>query len=343
MVRADPDAETDIAWARAWLAQPAQGCARVVEVRLVESRVHHLYRLTAESRAGARSRYYLKRYGAGILEHWPEGLAHLTDIATAVDGTPGLLPFTIVAADPSRRVVLAAEVPGRVLIRLHRASIVSKKARRAVGEGWHGAGRWLRRLHGYPQPPVVSETRVAEMSADLHALITAWKSEDAAISGLADATAVVVTGLLTQFGGRPVRLVLCHGDVTAGNIMVHGSGVGLIDFDDMRLDMPGIDLSQGRLAINEFGHFSWVRSPGGLGRTLAWKAAFAAGYGRPLPDGAEFWLPHLRNLVLYLLTRTRHRHGLGPRRLVNAVRYRGLLAELRQTLTDVRRGSAAWR
>ncbi len=257
-----------------------------------------------------------------------------------MNSTDGLLPYRIVAADAARGVLLSAEVPGHPLAALHRSSIVWKSARQAARAGWRGAGRWLQRLHARALPPTVSASRAAEIAEDIRTRLALWKAGDPSQATLAEAARRATTEAVRLLGGRPVTVVLCHGDVTAGNIMVYGSSVGLVDLDDLRLDMPGVDWSQALLAMDEFGHVGWAGPRAGV---AAWSAAFAEGYGGPAPAGPEFWLPHLRNLAVYLLTLSRQRHGVGLSRLAVELRYRRLLAELRLTVSAVRHEPASGR
>jgi hypothetical protein len=71
---------------------------------------------------------------------------------------------------------------------------------------------------------------------------------------------------------------------------------------------------------------------------VAWVAAFENGYGQVLPRGPEFWLPHVRNVVMYLLNLSRRRTGVRLARLARELRYRRLIHELEVTVTDVQRG-----
>ena len=221
--------------------------------------------------------------------------------------------------------------------------MVSAAARRRVEAAWRGTGRWLARLHAQRSAPGASPTRVSSLADEILVRVDRWEAADPAGAALAAETRLAVRSAVGQAAGRAVHLALCHGDVTPGNIFVHGEQVGLLDLDDLRVDLPALDLSQARLAIEEFGHLGLPALAGRRARTTAWLRALAEGYGRPLPDGPEYWLPHLRNLVVYLLTLAPQRTGAGAGRLAAELRYRRLAHELGATLSDVQRGRASWR
>ena len=323
--------DSDLAWARERLAEHLPS-ARIEGVHSVTSRLARLHRITVIGEGGRRTRYYLKRCEAERLDRWPEQMTHLAAVANAIDGTDGLLRFRMVAADAAQGLLLTAEVPGRPLSSLHRPSIVRRSARRAAWEGWRGAGRWLGRLHTDAMPPSPSTSRAPEMAQDVSALLGRLGAEDPSQAALAAEAVRAATDVLRMLDGRPVPVGLCHGDVTAGNIIVHGAAVGLVDLDDLRMDMPGLDWSQALLAMDEFGHVGW--SGPGVG-IAEWSAAFAEGYRRPRPIGPEFWLPHLRNLAVYLVTLSRQLRGVSLGRLAVEFRYRRLLRELWTTINAV--------
>jgi Ser/Thr protein kinase RdoA (MazF antagonist) len=332
--RQDNDA---IVWARDTLRQQSGDDFRIDAVRRVTSRLSDLHQLTAVSNAGAQ-RFYLKRYAPGELETRPDRLAHLAAVAAAVDRVPGLLSSRTVAIDVPRGLLLTTAVPGRPLSTLHRSAIFSKATRETASDTWRGVGRWLSRLHHHALEPVVSRSRPAELLQETRARLDVWRNQDPARADVATSAEVGLAILDGRLTDRPVPLVLCHGDVTAGNIMVHGQSVGLIDLDDIHLDMPAVDLSQAWLAIDEFGHSGLGRARFSQARAAAWVAAFENGYGQVLPRGPEFWLPHVRNVVMYLLNLSRRRTGVRLARLARELRYRRLIHELEVTVTDVQRG-----
>ncbi len=101
----------------------------------------------------------------------------------------------------------------------------------------------------------------------------------------------------------------------------------------MRFDMPGLDISQALLELREFGHvFSVIPLP--LFRRSA-ERALMAGYGRPVAGGPEFWLPHLRNLSVCLLTLARKCHNASLDGLSDKVRYHRTVEELRRCVRAV--------
>jgi len=97
--------------------------------------------------------------------------------------------------------------------------------------------------------------------------------------------------------------------------------------------MPGMDLSQGLLEIQEYSRIgSVVAAPGFAARATA---AFRKGYGRGFPEGSEFWIPHLRNLSVMVLTLAGWRTGWGPRRVALELWYRRLIGELRRAVAVI--------
>jgi Ser/Thr protein kinase RdoA (MazF antagonist) len=338
----EPQDDDAIAWAQETLRQQSGDDLRLDDVRRVTSRLAALHQLTAVSSAGVQT-FYLKRYPPGEFETRPDRLSHLAAAAAAVDAVPGLLSFRTVAIDLPRGLLLTAAVPGRPLATLHRSAIFSKATRDTASETWRGVGRWLNRLHRHSVPPVVSGSRAAELLQETRARLDVWRSQDPARAHVAESAQVGLAVLDGQLACQPVTIVLCHSDVTAGNIMVHGQSVGLIDLDDVHLDMPAVDLSQAWLAIDEFGHSGLGRARFSQARAAAWVAAFEDGYGQMLPRGPEFWLPHVRNVVMYLLNLSRRRVGVRLARLATELRYRRLLDELQATLSDVQRGRTSWR
>src|SRR5207244_2605819 len=183
-----------------------------------------------------------------------------------------------------------------------------------------------------------STSRARELADYAIERFESWASDDARRRDVARAAMDSARALVAQLGGRPVTTTLCHGDVSAGNILVGPEGVGLIDFDDLRFDMPAMDLSQALLEIEEFSRAGSAVRLAGLEREST--AAFREGYGRSFPEGPHFWLPHLRNLSVFVLTLARRRGGLGPGQVTTEFRYRWTIAELQRTIaaSAVQRG-----
>jgi Ser/Thr protein kinase RdoA (MazF antagonist) len=157
-----------------------------------------------------------------------------------------------------------------------------------------------------------------------------WSEEEPASARLAHRAEEVVRRLGSALEGSGVTLTPCHGDVTSFNILVGSDGVGLIDLDDFRFDMPAIDFSQALLELDQFSRC------GGVAPLVRFRARarerLERGYGRPIPRGPEFWLPHFRNLSVFILTLARRRSGLGVSRLSNAAHYARLVAELERSM-----------
>ena len=142
-----------------------------------------------------------------------------------------------------------------------------------------------------------------------------WMERDPDRASLAGRAIDAAASLPAMFPG-PVAVALCHGDITAANVRVDGAAAGLIDFDDVRVDMPGLDLSQAELEIEELSRGWLTLRPGAAAQRA--RAALRAGYGAGYVEGPAFWLPHLRNLAVFLTTIAGHRQG--------GLRQRGLTA-----------------
>ena len=135
--------------------------------------------------------------------------------------------------------------------------------------------------------------------------------------------------LVDRLGGE-ADIALCHGDISSANIRVYGQSIGLIDFDDLRMDMPALDLSQAELEIEELSRGWTVIRPAALAAKA--RDALRTGYGAGYPQGPAFWLPHLRNLAVFLTTLAGHRQAGVRARLVPARRYQRTIAELKRTV-----------
>jgi hypothetical protein len=162
--------------------------------------------------------------------------------------------------------------------------------------------------------------------------LASWVQIDPAARSVASQTELALAVLDRYFDGRPVPLVACHGDVSAHNVVV-GDRIGLIDIDDFRFEMAGLDVSQARIEIAEFSRIArLLRFPT---LRIAAERAFRGGYGEPAPTGPDLWLPHLRNLVVRVLTLARKEKGLRPAMLNARFGYTWAIRELRRTVTDV--------
>jgi Ser/Thr protein kinase RdoA (MazF antagonist) len=135
---------------------------------------------------------------------------------------------------------------------------------------WHAVGRALARLHalarsdlpaGFPLPRPTSfpwwqfDAMVADTSGDIDA---------EALAGLETAVARGRRWLELD----PAGLVVCHGDVHPGNVVMSDGGVVLLDWDLMCLAPPGWDHAP---------MMTWAARWGGAAGEYE---ALAAGYGR---------------------------------------------------------------
>jgi Ser/Thr protein kinase RdoA (MazF antagonist) len=326
---------TDIEWCAARLHEHFGGKAVVTDTIDVPSRLARVHRLTVTIGA-ATHHYYLKRYGPeglGLATSPSEHAENVSFISTAFLGKVGVLPYQVIATDAQRGLVLTASMPGRPLGNSHRIWVSGKHERAKALDAWEGVGRWLAVLHWNSQPPRASDSKARELVDYIAERLSSWRLEDLRYSGLAQDATNSARELLSRMAGRPVTTTLCHGDVSLGNIMIDDRWVGLIDLDDLRWDMPGMDLSQGLLEIQEYSRIgSVVAAPGFAARATA---AFKKGYGRSFPEGPEFWIPHLRNLSVMVLTLAGWRTGRGPRRVVLELWYRRMIGELRRTVAVI--------
>ena len=315
------DLSGDLAWAGRALSDHAGAPVTIERVTQLPARTGRLHRLDIAG-GGQAGRYFLKRYTPAAVGSWDEHAGHLRLIAGAVGGDPRLLPYVLAGADAGRHLALAAEVPGAALTR-----------RADQAQVWHAIGRWLARLHAASALPP-SPTRARDVVAYTEPRFRQWMERDPGRAPLARRAIDAAASLPAMFPG-PVAVALCHGDITAANVRVDGAAAGLIDFDDVRADMPGLDLSQAELEIEELSRGWFTVRPRAAARRA--RAALRAGYGAGYVEGPAFWLPHLRNLAVFLTTIAGHRQGGLGQRVLTARRYRRTMAELERTIAAVER------
>ncbi len=323
-----PEGTPLMSWALTQLRTSLGPSAVITEVNLVPARVATLARLRVQSDAGTAA-FYLKqdpdvpREGAP----WPDHCVHLHAVSQAFHQVPGLLPFPLLSADAGLRATLSADVQGDTAWTYYRRSLRSGEARRQMVAMWGGVGRWLSRLHDVQHEPITS-ARAEALGAYVVQRLEGWKAEDPGQTALADAALAAVGRLTRQLTRDGGTATLCHGDVSVGNILTRDGAVVLIDMDDLRVDLPGMDVSQALTEIDEFTRFSSTfRIPGFHAAAVK---AFRAGYASPWPTGPAFWLPHLRNLAVAAITLAPHRQTQ-PRIWTNR-RYRRVIREIRRTV-----------
>jgi Ser/Thr protein kinase RdoA (MazF antagonist) len=319
-VTSTESAAIDLAWAERTLRGRFGSALRMGRVAQLPARTGRLHCLDATLGDQPR-RFFLKHYKPAAVPTWAEHAEHLGLISRTFDSIEGLLGSTLIAADVERNVSLAAEVPGDALSRAVDQSVV-----------WHGIGRWLGALHRSRRSEC-STTHAAKLAAFAEKRFRVWSERDRSMAGLADRAIEAVSQVLPRVGSA-VSTVLCHGDVTIGNIRVQRGAVGLIDFDDVRMDMPAVDLSQAELLLEDLGYVGTVVPIRGAAARA--RAAFREGYGGGYAAGPEFWLPHLRNLSVFLLTLAERRRESLWHRLNNEMHYRRTVASLERTISDIR-------
>jgi Ser/Thr protein kinase RdoA (MazF antagonist) len=152
----------------------------------------------------------------------PEALAWELDLLELLADAGFTVPRTVPAADGRRTVdgvVVQTWLSGRP----------------PVGDDWRLVERELRRLHGitWPQRPGFASVRdllTAERGGDVD--LTAMPPDDVA---------------RCRAGWRALPEapgVLVHGDPCAANIRIDGGRVGLLDWDETRVDHPHLDLAE---------------------------------------------------------------------------------------------------
>lgn len=155
---------------------------------------------------------------------------------------------------------------------------------------WASVGAIVRRVHelapsdlpaGYPMPSPTSfpwwdfETMLADVGGEI---------DPEALAGLRAAIG------RHRDWGEMSSLVVCHGDVHPGNVLMTGAGPVLLDWDLMCIAAPGWD------------HAMLVTLEQRWGGQRGTYAAFAAGYGRSLADDREtIAFAELRNVAATLM------------------------------------------
>lgn len=310
----------------------------LVAIAPVAARTAAVYRISTTTHV-----YYLKCYRPSTSEsELAERFARLGVAARVADLSPQIAPFRVIGSDVHLRTLLTAAVPGRSLLALHRDISLhfGIGAREAALRGWHGLGIWLGLLHWATQPPASSSSRARELASYTAARLAAWEALDGSSAALAARAREAVSALAALSESRSVVVTLAHGDVSPGNVFV-GSRTAVIDQDDIATDMPGLDVSQALLEAREYGFAGSVVPLFRLGRQA--RAAFLAGYAHPVPAGVEFWLPHLRNLSVQLLTLASRRQDHARDRITETPHYRRAVHELDRSLRviDASSGRAA--
>jgi hypothetical protein len=323
----------NLEWALRRVAEWTHATPTLVDAFKTPSRLAVVHRLTT-SIGGTPRVFYLKEYpAAGIedeREFWPS-LRRLQSASAAFAGNPDLAPLEIVGIDETRRLLLTAAVTGSTMAALHRGWIAPALRMPDIISGWRAAGRWLRTLIT-AIPSYESVDRPSFLLGFTRQRLESWVLSDPPAAQLAAHAGRALDVLQRHFADRSVQLVACHGDVSAHNVVV-GTRVGLIDIDDFRFEMAGLDVSQAHIEIAEFSRIARVLRFPPL--RLAAERAFHAGYGEPSPSGPELWLPHIRNLVVRVLTLARKERGLSASRLNATLSYHWAIGELRKTATDV--------
>jgi hypothetical protein len=323
----------NLEWALRRVQEWTHGTPTLVDAFKTPSRLAVVHRLTT-SIDGTPRVFYLKEYSAGSIEDehefWPN-LKRLQSASAAFGGDPHVAPLEIAAIDETRRLLLTAAVEGPTIADLHHGWIAPAFRMPDIVSGWRAAGRWLRTLIA-ALPSYESVDRPSFLLGFTRQRLEWWVRSDPSAARFAAHAGRALDVLQRHFADRSVQLVACHGDVSAHNVVV-GTRVGLIDVDDFRFEMAGLDVSQAHIEIAEFSRIARILRFPPL--RLAAERAFHTGYGEPSPSGPELWLPHMRNLAVRVLTLARKERGLRPSRLHATLSYRWAIGELRKTATEV--------
>lgn len=226
--------------------------------------------------------YAVKRSAVGVA-HGLHAVAHLS--AHGVPGVP--------AAVPTLDGRMWAEVPGGGEVSVTEWITGEGGWYQVLGERWRAYGELVRAVHAVPaldglpvegwHPVAAAPTRAmdARMSTLDGEIADLWRANSSRILAAVDRTEKLAATV-----DRDVPHVLTHGDPHLGNVIQDDRGVWLIDWDGAAMAPAERDLS--------FFHYGWIAEPQ---MTVADKAAFFAGYGRPPADpGRLAYYLHARAL-----------------------------------------------
>ena len=324
-----PSAEA--AWAESEIRNVRGARWSLASAQPVASRMARVFRLVVTD-GTQRSGYYLKQFSAEGIDDLGLYLQRLKAVSTALQRVPGITPYIVIGYDLERRLLLTQEMSGESILNIHH------RVNRRLGVGaaelidaWRGVGLLLRSLHR-ALPPQTSSLHAAQLGQYTSERFNAWTAVDRTYRTLGRQALETIETVIRLVGHEPVTLVPCHGDVSGYNILVDRT-VGLVDFDDLRFDLPGLDISQSLLDIKHSSRIaSLIPLPGIIRGSTD---ALLTGYDDHIIGGPRFWLPHLRNLSVFLLTLSRRRKGFGPSRLSDELHYRQTIRELENTLIAV--------
>jgi Ser/Thr protein kinase RdoA (MazF antagonist) len=123
--------------------------------------------------------------------------------------------------------------------RRHAGGVVVQRwlaGRSPVAADWPAVAAELRRLHtlteGWPQRPGFRSTA---------ALLVASRGGDVDLRAM---PAAAVTACRRAWAGLSPASAVVHGDPCAANVRVGEAGIGLLDWDEARVDHPDLDLAE---------------------------------------------------------------------------------------------------
>jgi len=130
-------------------------------------------------------------------------------------------------------------------------------------DDWPAVAAMLRQVHavtaGWPQRPGFASTRE---------LLATERGGDVDLSVMPPGAVIACRAAWRRLAGTPEAVV--HGDPSPGNIRVSSNGVGLLDWDEARVDhveldlaeLPGVDLPPARLAAARIAITAWEAANG---------------------------------------------------------------------------------
>jgi tRNA A-37 threonylcarbamoyl transferase component Bud32 len=321
-------------WCELAIRRERGDASQVRRVSLVPSRTGVVYRVDSTNDGPAIRHYFLKQFDEEIgSARLQDRLRQLAEVSAALQQEPGITPYVVVASDVERRLLLARQVEGQPILSLHRT--LSRRAgfgAEGVVEAWRGVGIWLATLHRKTLSPLASQVRAVEVEEYTKERLLAWAAADPRRAKPINAALEALHLVASRCADQTLTLTPCHGDISGYNILVSGT-VGLIDFDDIRFDLPALDLSQAAMELRNLSRTCRVVPLRHVAARA--EAALRAGYGEPLPDGAPFWIQHFRNLSVFGLTLARRLTGVSLSRLTDELHYRRILTEFESTTKTV--------
>jgi len=201
-------------------------------------------------------------------------------LAGTADGGPPLVP-PLIGRWPDLAAVVTAAVPGRRASAVLADPAVPPAEREALALA---LGALLARVHGLvPGPRAASLVHTAGDETDELAsyLPTAWHADATAAPSMAWAL-----GQLRATAPSADRAVLGHGSYRAGQVLVHGGALSLLDLDGVGMADPARDLGNA-MAYADWQHLTTPGTTAGLSAAI--RRGYADGGGRVDTARLAWW------------------------------------------------------